>query len=336
MASLFSDFLTALKVRHTEDYSDSRFKQMPFQSMFGLSNLLKEYGVGSVGIKVSPEAKAEALCKMTAPFLLDTAEGFLIVTDVAGGKVSYMSQHKAFTAKAESVARAWNGVAMLASPTSDSVEPEYGRHRVAELSKGVKLVALCALAVVLMVAAMWLTGLYAHWSAWLLLAADCAGIVFSWMLVEKSLGIRTKAADAVCSALEEGGCDDIAQSEASSFFGIVKWSEVGLAYFSVSLASMLLFPQTLPALAAINILCLPYTVWSITYQRFVAKTWCTLCVCVQATLWILFTAYHTGGWTRHIFPLGADFWILGCVYGAVLLGINRLDEAAAKYIGKNR
>ena len=177
---------------------------------------------------------------------------------------------------------------------------------------------------------MWADGLYCHVAAWVVMIFDIAGLWFSWSLVQKSLGIHTAAANAVCSAIEEGGCDEIAQSEASSFMGIVKWSEVGLAYFSVSLMAMLLFPQTLPALAAINILCLPYTVWSISYQKFVAKTWCTLCVCVQCTLWLLFVAYLIGGWTKQVFPLGWDFVILGCVYGVVLLAINRFDDFLIK------
>lgn len=102
---------------------------------------------------------------------------------------------------------------------------------------------------------------------------------------------------------------------------------------------MLLIPQTLPVLAAINILCLPYTVWSISYQKFKAKVWCTLCVCVQATLWALFATYLLGGWTYQILPLTDNFWIdflvLGCCYVVALLGINWLDESIIKYLKTN-
>lgn len=336
MASLFSDFLSSLGVKHTEDYSDSRFARMPFKSMFGLASLLKEYGVGSVGVSVEADAKVEALGKFPVPFLADTAGGFAIVSAVSAGSVTYMTQHKVFSAPVQEVAGAWNGIALLASADESSIEPEYKLHRIAEMSKSVKRVALICLATLLLGFAMWASGLYSRWEAWLLAAFDCAGIWLSWMLVQKSLGIHNVAADAVCSALEEGGCDEIAQSEASSFMGIFKWSEVGLAYFSVSLLAMLLFPHTLPALAAINILCLPYTVWSISYQKFKAKVWCTLCVCVQATLWLLFGSYLIGGWTHRILPLSSsfliDFFALGCCYLATMLALNRLDTALAKLI----
>lgn len=335
MASLFSDFLTSLGVKHTEDYSDSRFEQMPFQSMFGLVNLLKEYGVGAIGVSVNVDARAEAIMKFRAPFIVDTPDGFLIVLKNCGDNVTYMTRQKVFTVPKEKILDSWNGIALLAETGADSIEPEYLRHHVGEIAKSVKYYALIALVIALSCFAMWQSGLYSHWAAWLLVGFDCAGILFSWMLVQKSLGIHNSAAEAVCSVLEEGGCDELARSEASSFLGIFKWSEVGLAYFTVSLAVLFLFPQILPVLAAINILCLPYTVWSITYQKFKAKVWCTLCVSVQATLWLLFATYILGGWTHQILPLTSDFCIefvvLGCCYVAVLLGINRLDDALLKY-----
>lgn len=335
MASLFSDFLTSLHVKHTEDYSDRRFDEMPFQSLFGLVNLLKEYGVGAIGVQVQSEARMEAVTKFNTPFLADTEDGFAIVLKVANGSVTYMTRQKIFTVPIDKIIGSWNGVALLAEADSSSIEPEYTRHHVGEIAKNVKLWILCALVILLGGYCLWQTGGYTDWAYWLLLILDCTGIWLSWMLVQKSLGIHSSTAEAVCSALEEGGCDEIARSEASSFMGIFKWSEVGLAYFSISALALLMFPGTLPVLSAINILCLPYTVWSITYQKFVAKVWCTLCVCVQATLWALFAVYLAGGWTREILPLNEGFIIsfivLGCCYIATLLGINRLDDALLKY-----
>ncbi len=335
MASLFSDFLTTLGVKHTEDYSDRRFEEMPFQTMYGLANLLKEYGVGSAGITVDSTARADTLTALRAPFIIDTPEGFLIILKNDGKDITYMSRQKMFTVPRDEIVESWNGIALLAAADSGSIEPEYNRHHVGEIAKGIKYYAIILIAAALTGFAMWQSGLYTDWAAWLLLIFDCAGVWLSWMLVQKSLGIHNAAAEAVCSALEEGGCDQLAGSEASSFMDIFKWSELGLAYFSVSLLAMLLFPQSLPVLAAINILCLPYTVWSITYQKFKAKVWCTLCVCVQATLWLLFGSYLLGGWTHQILPFTTDFWItltvLGGCYAVTLLGINRLDDALLKY-----
>lgn len=336
MSSLFSDFLSALGVRHTADYSDNRFAGMPFQSMFGLSALLSDYGVSSTGVIIDEEDKADALQRLPLPFLADTPSGFIIVKNVTGENVCYTSESQDFTVPVTEMLAGWNGIALLAKADEKSAEPEYARHRIGEASKKVKAWVLVALLVILISYAMRESGLYTSAAAWCLVLFNCMGLWFSWQLVQKSLGIKNKAGDAVCSALEEGGCDEIARSEAASFMGIFKWSEVGLCYFSVSLGALLLFPKLMPVLAAVNILCLPYTVWSIWYQRFKAKTWCTLCVCVQATLWLLFFGYLLDGATRQILPLSGsfiiDFIALGCCYVAVLLGLNRLDDALLKLL----
>lgn len=334
MATFLSDLLSALKVKHTQTYSDKRFRQMPFQTLFGVSHLLGEYGVESVGVKVEPQAKQEALQKFATPFVIDTLQGLLIVTRVDNTTVDYLSQGQSFTLSVDKVVGAWNGIALLVEASPTACESEYNEHHLVEMVNRLKKWILGACAVALLGVGMWLSGLASHWAAWPVLLFDIIGLALSWMLVQKALGIHTKAADSVCSVLQPGGCDEIARSEAASFFGIFKWSEVGLAYFSVSLLTLLLFPQTLPVLAAINILCLPYSFWSIWYQGFKAKTWCTMCVGVQATLWLLFASYLAGGWTHHIVFNGA-FWltflILGAVYVTALLALNRLDNALEKY-----
>lgn len=64
MASLFSDFLTALGVKHTAEYSDKRFAQMPFRTLFGLYALLREYGVDATAVSIPEEKRAEALSQL--------------------------------------------------------------------------------------------------------------------------------------------------------------------------------------------------------------------------------------------------------------------------------
>ena len=331
MASLFSDFLTALGVRHTEAYSDSRFADMPFQSLYGLYDLLREYGVDATAVQVPEQERRKALASLPKPFLADTPDGFAVVTRADSASICYLSQHQCFTVSSEQLAAGWNGIALIATPRPEASEPNYRRHRIAELAAGVKRVLLVVLAVLLAGYAIWVGDLWRHWAAWAVIALDCAGLWLSWMLVLKSLGIHTKAADAVCSALEEGGCDEIARSEAASFLGIFKWSEVGLAYFGVSLLALLLFPAVAPELAAINILCLPYAFWSIWYQRFKAKAWCTLCLGVQAVLWLLGGVYLAGGYTAAFFPLTLPrcitFVVLGACYILALLAINKADNS---------
>ena len=153
---------------------------------------------------------------------------------------------------------------------------------------------------------------------------DMAGLYLTYLLLQKSLKIHNPTADRVCRVLQEGGCDSVLETKASSFFGIFSWSEVGFAYFSVSLSCLLVFPQWIGCLALCNLLCLPFTFWSIWYQKFRARVWCTLCVSVQCSLWLLFFCYLAGGWLKDLFPLKIEFFVLGLSYLAVLLALNCL------------
>lgn len=323
MASLFSDFLTELGVRHTEGYSDSRFASMPFQSMFGLSKLLAAYGVPSEGVRIADKDELSAL---TPPFLAETPGGFVIVTSVGSDRVGYMSWGERETVGASDFKRAWTGVALLAFPDRQSVEPDYDKHALLQFVGRAKKWVLWALAVAIFAYFFVTNGIYRHWSTVMLVVFDLLGLWLTTMLVQKTLKIKNKAADHVCGILEAGGCDSILELKASSFFGIFKWSEVGFAYFSVSLAALLAFPGSIGALALCNVCCLPFTVWSIWYQKFRAKVWCTLCVSVQCTLWLLFVCYLLGGWLAQALPLRLSTFVLAACYGAALLGLNKLDN----------
>ena len=113
--------------------------------------------------------------------------------------------------------------------------------------------------------------------------------------------------------------------------GIFSWSEVGISYFGVTLATLLLFPQYTGYLALINAICCPFSFWSVWYQKYRAKAWCTLCLITQACLWLSLACYILGGWFRHAFPLRAPFFIIAVFYVTVLLAVNALSP----YLKKN-
>lgn len=318
--TIFSRFLGALGVPYTVDYSDARFKNMTFQSLFGLSHLLKDYGVDNEAFRISDKSE---LNKLTPPFLAQTKNGvFVIVEEFGPDCLNYDSRGEIIKVSSDDFRKAWNGIVLLAYPDEKSKEPQYGKHHlqeiVANMSKWVLALAAVAIGLYFFIT----RGVYAHVSTVLLTLLDLAGLYLSYMLVQKSLGIHTHAADRVCSVLEKGGCDSIMQTSASKLFGVFSWSEVGFGYFGVSLIILLVFPELWPYLAICNVCCLPYTVWSISYQKFVAKKWCTLCVGVQTTLWLSFFCYLGGGMFHGAFPLRLDFFVLLATYVATVLFIN--------------
>ncbi len=321
---MLGDWLTLLGVGHTHDYTLGREKSMPFKTWFGLSRALEEYGVESAAYFIADKSEIKEL---QPPFIVHTAGaegGNIIVTAIDGDNVDYISLGQPKRTTLVSLQKAWDGNVFVSSATPNAAEPELGLHRRLEFFKRSKKWVLLFCMAALAVYAFVCNGLYEKVSAYFIAAIDLWGLYVTYLLVQKSLKIYNPKADRFCGVLQAGGCDDVLATSASKFFGLFGWSEVGFSYFFVSLLALLMFPASIPSLALCNLCCLPFTAWSIWYQRFRAKRWCTLCVTVQSSLWLLFFAYLAGGWIKKCLPLSIDFFVLAVAYLGVMLLINAL------------
>lgn len=318
---IFTGLLSLLEVPHTDAYSRKRFKTMPFQSLFGFTRLLREYGIDSEGLKLADKSRYTSL---SVPSLVQYKGKFVILTSTGTDSVTYIDEDVSHTVDAGDFIGGWSGIAILVYPQPGASEPGYRSHRDAiiagDAKKWVWIASILFLAGYLFVTG----GLYSSLSTILLFVLNCFGLYITYLLVLKQLSIHSHAADKVCGVLQQGGCNTVLEQKASKFFGLFGWSEVGFSYFGVNLLTLLIFPQYTNYLAWINVCCLPFTCWSIWYQKFRAKAWCTLCVTVQCTLWLLFFCNLFGGWLYGLFPLKIQFFVLGASYLCALLSLNRL------------
>lgn len=325
--TIFSLFLESLGVPHTPEYSDDRFRNMTFKSLFGFSRLLKEYSIDNEAYQIADKLEID---RLDTPFMAQGNQKFVIVTSVTPDSVTYLTETGPVVSTRDNFFRRWNGVVLMAYPDGNSIEPDYAAHRRAMIIDTAKKWILIASAAIIALYLFISSGLYADWSDVALLATNGAGLYVSYLLMLKTLNIKSRSADRACGFIETHGCDHVLSSAMSSFMGIFKWSEVGLAYFSVSLMTLLVFPEYTNYLAFLNLFCLPYSFWSVWYQKTRAKAWCTLCLSVQALLWLSFFCYLGGGHIRDIFPLRPEVFILGLSYLTALLAINRLSPYFSK------
>lgn len=330
--TIFSDYLQLLGVPFTGGYSDSQFTKMPFKSLFGFSRLLNSYGVETESDLLSDKSQISII---PTPFVAKKKDKFVIVTDISdngsdGKVVRYLYYGKPSSEPIDKFIDVFTGVVLRAFPNEKSAEPSYGKHHFFEIAAVAKNLLFFAALIFLFIYGFIKAGLYENVSTILLTIVDLAGLYVTWLLILKSLKVKSQAADKVCGVLQKHGCDTVLEQKASKFFGLFGWSEVGICYFAITLLIMLIFPGELHYLALINGCCLPFTVWSITYQKFVIKTWCTLCVTTQALLWLQFFCYFFGGWWRDIFPLRIDLFLMGAAYLAALLGVNKVMEFIEK------
>lgn len=319
--TIFTLFLEALGVPSTAPYNDRRFRTMPFQSLFGFSRLLKEYGVDSQGLYFDSK---ENIGELPAPSLLQYKGRFVVLTAVSADTVSFCDTSGSHQRERGYFLRYWSGVALVAYPSAGSMEPDYRRHRFMDFVTLARKVALTVCALFLLTMAFIGSGIYRHWAPTAVMCLDLAGIFVSWQLMLKSVGIHTRTGSRLCGVIQAEGCDTVLADKASSFYGIVSWSEVGLGYFGISLLALLIFPQSYGWLAVFNCCCLPFSFWSVWYQKFRAKAWCTMCLTVQALLWVIFICNLCGGAFREVHAGGFTPWLLIAAYVAAVLAANAL------------
>lgn len=323
--TIFSELLTALEVPHTASYSDKRFQTMTFKSLFGLSRLLRSYGIDNEALALDSK---DSIDKLPVPFIAKTGDSFTVVTECGDNSVSCRAGGETTVIPRDKFIDSWSGIALLAYPDDKSSEPDYKAHMIEQIGNTAKGYLLWACALFLFIYLFVTAGLYRHISTILVTAVYLGGLFMTYLLMLKKLNRGNRMTDRVCGVLQDGGCDTVLERKASTFFGIFGWSEVGFSYFAVSLFTLLVFPQYIGYLALINVCCLPFTVWSIWYQRFRAHAWCTLCVSVQCLLWLQFFCYLGGGFYHDIFPLRIQLFVLGASYVTALLVLNRLTPLA--------
>jgi len=183
----------------------------------------------------------------------------------------------------------WSGVVLLAEANEHSIEPGYKENLKKEYATTLQKYGLFLTIGVLAILLFIHSRLYENTGWILVFLVNLIGIYVSYLLVQKQLHIHSLYADKICSLFKQSDCNNVLESKAAKLWDIIGWSEIGLGYFISNMLIILLMPEMFSYLAIVNILTLPYTVWSVWYQKFKAKQWCPLCLSVQILLWSIFT-----------------------------------------------
>jgi len=126
---------------------------------------------------------------------------------------------------------------------------------------------------------------------------NLTGFAIGALLLLHEIDQNNQALKQVCQAGKKVNCSVILNSKASKIFGF-NWSSVGFCYFTGMLMAVLVSgitnPATLQLLSWINLLALPYVLFSIYYQWWVAKQWCILCIAIQGLLVLQIIIAWTG------------------------------------------
>ncbi|MGI4738437.1 MAG: vitamin K epoxide reductase family protein [Janthinobacterium lividum] len=122
----------------------------------------------------------------------------------------------------------------------------------------------------------------------LFLLLSISGVGVGIALIFKDLGMKYAGLENFCSTESGDGCDKILKSSGSLLFGVIRLSEVVLSYFLLQLiliccvlytqhAELLLLSKFISFCA---LLAIPYSI----YSQAVLRSWCKLCMIVNALL----------------------------------------------------
>lgn len=285
-SDLIYALLKCLQVKHTSFYLNKLYDEHPHKyNLFGLSRILKEYNIENKGYKFEDK---DILKDLDAPFIAQYKDHLVIVLKQTQTHIHYYINGKEFSLSISEFKENWSGVTLLIGDCHNAFEPGYKSNRLKEIYFYILNIILCLSIIVIPTLIIFSNGGYDKAGILILLILNIFGTYIGYLLVLKQIKIHSSSADKICSIFKKSDCNNVLESKAAKLWGIIGWSEAGLSYFSSNLIILLLFPKLLFYLALINIGILPYSVWSIWYQRFKIKQWCALCLIVQALFYCIF------------------------------------------------
>lgn len=324
----FTTFLDLLNVKHTKTFSTKYFNEHPHKyNLFGLSKMLSDYGVENAATKIKD--KETDIFNIETPFVAQLS-GFVNVYKVDADRVHYLWNGKQVALTIQEFCSAWTGVILLAEPNSTSIEPNYKENRGKELFGSIQKLLLLSAVFIALLLAYSSNSFYPNWGFSGALLVNVVGVYIGYLLVQKQMHIHSQYADKICSLFKQSDCNDVLESKAAKLFGLIGWSEIGLGYFISNVIILIFLPHFISYLALVNICALPYSFWSIWYQRVKAKQWCPLCLIVQGLFWGIFIVNLTFGFIEMPVFSVTNLLIISCLYLIPILAINILIPRLSK------
>lgn len=121
----------------------------------------------------------------------------------------------------------------------------------------------------------------------LLLVTKVLGVFITSQLFYEKYSGQGSFLSNVCTLGKNSNCNKVICSPASQFIGLFDFTELGIFYFSGGLM-LILFqiftgfqPFIIQTLLFLNGLTIFYSLYSVFYQKFIARSWCPLCLIVQ-------------------------------------------------------
>ncbi len=286
--------LQQLKVNVTDGSVNEAILSHPdYPSLLCISDCLKQWQVENIAVRTEKNKTGE----LPLPFIAFMGREFKAVVQITDGEVYFLNDdNKLQKENKQNFLDKWSGVALLAEAAEGAGEKEYALKKRKENLHALAIPALIGFGLLWAVVASFFYSGSNALAYTALLLCKLSGIIISGLLLWYEIDKYNLTLQKICTG--GGGktnCNAILSSSKSKIFSWLSWSEAGFFYFGGSFLSLSLYPSSTNIIAWLNLLALPYILFSIGYQKFIAKQWCPLCLAVQALLFGEFIIGFTGG-----------------------------------------
>ncbi|HVW95423.1 MAG TPA: vitamin K epoxide reductase family protein [Mucilaginibacter sp.] len=270
-------------------------KHPDYPSLLAISDVLDYFKIKNAAYRIDSANLADVPC----PFIVHTTVNggdFLVVEEMKDNSLVVSNESwKRYRMTMEEFKKMFKGVVLTAEHSSDPA----AAGAFPAVAASVKTPLIAAGLLILLAAALSLNGFFTGLSrSFALLAViKTTGLATSILLLVQSIDSNNPLVQKLCQSSSKTNCNAILSSKAAKVFEGLTWSEVGFFYFAGTWLLLLFAGRSAAVweiLAILNIVSLPYTIYSIYYQARVARQWCVLCCTIQALLWLEFGTLLSG------------------------------------------
>lgn len=302
--TVVQNLILQLKLDISEDtLKESLLNEPSYPSMEAICNTLSNFSIDNLVVNIKDyhlqEIEYPAIAQLQESIISNEHEikiHFVLVTNISSSEITYINTETGWTTESiDDFVKKWTGIMLLVSTDELSGDVNYkSKVKSEKLNKKRDLVIKAIIALLILSPYL----VKSNFSTWIpLLILKSIGVFFTYVLLLKQINIDNSLVTNVCSFLsnKKNKCsDEVLKSPGSKLFGWLSFSEIGMIYFIGGVISLSLgiisenVDFILSLLAIINISALPYTFYSIYYQAFKVKKYCSICLIVLLTLWLEF------------------------------------------------
>jgi uncharacterized membrane protein len=265
-----------------------------FPSFMSFQYIFKKIGIDSIAVSTNYEQLQDNLPKPILVHITSNTDFFLLV-EKADDKFVYVfnSRLKLEPIKKDVFLKMWKGNAMLVNITEVPSAKLLVTDKIQNVLDKLKVPFTISTFLVLLSYLIYFRIGERNVLNWAYIFLFFIGLAFSVCLLIENVNKHNIFIKKICSSKslkKNVNCSSILNSKDAYFLGIFSWADIGLIFFLFLIFVSLIFPvntaNTLSCFA--SIVSFPYVFYSIYYQRFIAKSWCTLCLGVQTVFLLMF------------------------------------------------